>query len=434
MQLKRIGLAVGAFVAVAALVAGCSQAPESNDGTTEITYWTWFPPQSTLDAAIAAFEAENPDITVTLKTFEGADYQKQLPLALSGGQAVDVAGVQISAMTNSVKDYLDPAEDWAADFLPTINSTMVDQTKDIASDGVLYSVPMGSIGSPVMYYNADILDSLDLEVPETATEWKVAVDAISEAMPEVTPVVFLGDVYWQEEMLFAIAEQTSPGLSDDIIGGDGSWDQAGIVDGLKAYKSLFDDGIVGTDVLSLTGTRPNELFGQGLAAFYIDGSWNNSLLSASYREENDIAVADVGATTVPLVDGGQPAIRALAEGGLAIPTESEHKEEAARFIEFMVSSAGADVWAKDLILVPSLTGYELSDSVLESDAAVAGFAAATAAISAPTSNRDSQQDFLNTVEGNAILDVLRGTTTAEEAAATMQSEWTSGRYPHGSDQ
>lgn len=433
MQMKKLGLTVGALVAATALLSGCAQAPGSSDGKTEIVYWTWFPPQTTIEAAISAFEAENPDITVTLKTFEGADYQKQLPLALSGGQQVDVAGVQISAMTNSVKDYLDPAEDWAADFLPNINTTMVQQTKDIASDGELYSVPMGSIGSPVMYYNATILDELGLSVPETAADWKVAVDAISAAMPEVTPVVFLGDVYWQEEMLFAIAEQTSPGLSDDIIGGDGSWEQKGLVDGLEAYKSLFDDGIVGTDVLSLTGTRPNELFGQGLAGFYIDGSWNNSLLSASYRADNNLAVTDVGATTIPLIDGGNPSVRALAEGGLAIPTASEHKEEAAKFIEFMLSTAGADVWAKDLILVPSLTGYELSDSVLQSDASVAGYTSATAAISNPTSKRDSQQDFLNTVEGNAILDVLRGTTTAAEAAAKMQSEWTSGRYPHGSD-
>ena len=200
---------------------------------------------------------------MTLKTFDGADYQKQLPLALSGGESIDVAGVQISAMTNSVKDYLDPAEDWAGDILPTLNPTMIEQTKAIATDGVLYSVPMGSIGSPIMYYNADILDSLGLSVPTTADEWKTAVDAIKAAMPDVTPVVFQGDVTWQEEMLFAIAEQTSPGLSDDIIGGTGSWDQPGMVNGLKAYKSLFDDGIISTDVLSLTGARAERVVRSG---------------------------------------------------------------------------------------------------------------------------------------------------------------------------
>lgn len=414
-------------------VGGPGEVEQNSGDKATITYWTWFPPQATLDAAIEAFEKENPNITVKLRTFEAADYQKQLPLALSGGEEIDVVGVQVSAMTDSVKDYLTPVDEWAGDWLGGVNETMVEQTAGMASDGELYSVPMGSIGSPLMYYNAEILDSLGLDVPTTGVEWKAAVDAIAAADPGVTPVVFSGEPYWQEEMLFGIAEQKSPGLSDDIIGGEGAWDQQGVIDGLNAYKSLFDQGIVGADVLSLLGSRPSELFAAGDAAFYIDGSWQNSLLSETFRADNGIDLADVGVAPLPVLDGGKPAVRALAEGGLGIPSSSKNVEAAAKFVEFMLGAGGADVWAKDLVLVPSLTGYELPDTVLTSDAARDGFAAATEVISAPTSQRDSQQDFLNQVEGNAILDVLRGTVTAEDAAARMQSEWESGRYPHGTD-
>ena len=415
-------------------VGGPDEAPQNTEEAVTLNYWTWFPPQATLDAAISAFESENPTITVNLRTFEGPDYQKQLPLALSGGEDIDVVGVQVSAMTNSVAEFLLPAEDWAGDWIGDINQTMRDQTQAIASDGVLYSVPMGSIGSPLMYYNAEILDSLDIAVPKTAAEWKTAVDAIEASNPDLTPVVFQGDPYWQEEIFFGIAEQTSPGLSDDIIGGDGSWDQPAVIEGLNAYKSLFDDGIISTDVLSLMGTRASELFSSGEAVFLIDGSWQNSLLSASYRETSGIDLADVGVTGIPVVGDGQMAVRSLAEGGLAIPAASKNVDAASAFIEFMLSSAGADVWAKDLVLVPSLTGYELSGDVLQSDAAKDGYATAVELLSAPTSARDSQQDFLQQIEGNAILDVLRGTVSAEEAAKRLQEEWTSGRYPHGSDQ
>ncbi|WP_435747392.1 ABC transporter substrate-binding protein [Microbacterium sp. PMB16] len=443
MRLRNAAVATAAFTATAVLLAGCGSSGgvggpddvEQNTGEkATITYWTWFPPQATLDAAIAAFEEENPNITVKLRTFEAADYQKQLPLALSGGEDIDVVGVQVSAMTNSVKDFLHPADDWTGDWLADINPTMVEQTKSIADDEVLYSVPMGSIGSPLMYYNAAMLDELGIDVPTTAAEWKEAVAEIKAEKPDVTPVVFTGEPYWQEEMLFGIAEQHSPGLSDDIIGGDGAWDQQAVIDGLNAYKSIFDDGIVGTDVLSLQGTRPSELFSAGQAAFFIDGSWQNSLLSASYRAENGVELEDVSVTGLPVIDGGSPAVRALAEGGLAIPATSKNVEAASTFIKFMVEAGGADVWAKDLVLVPSLDGYTLPDGVLESAAAQEGFETASDLIGAPTSPRDSQQDFLNQVEGNAILDVLRGTKTAEEAAATMQDEWTSGRYPHGEEQ
>lgn len=429
-------LAAGVLVSCGSsgTVGGSESAEQVTDGEITLSYWTWFPPQATLETVIAAFEDENPNITVELRTFEAAEYQKQLPLALSGGEAIDVVGVQVSAMTAQVQDYVLPVDEWAGDWLSKVNQPMRDQTAAKATDGVLYSVPMGSIGSPLMYYNAALLDELGLTVPGTATEWKAAVDAIAAAKPGVTPVVFSGEPWWQEEMFFGVAEQQSPGLSDDIFFGDGAWDQPAVIEGLKAYKSLFDDGIVSTDVLSLLGARPSEMFAAGEAAFYVDGSWQTSLLSPEYRESNGINVEDVGVAPLPLVDGGAPSVRALAEGGLAIPASSTHQKAAATFIEFMTVGGGTEIWGKDLILVPSLEGYELPDGVLESAAAIDGFSVAAEVIAAPTSRRDGQQDFLNQIEGNAILDVLRGTMSAEDAAAKMQAEWTSGRYPHGSDQ
>ncbi|WP_407319746.1 extracellular solute-binding protein [Isoptericola halotolerans] len=448
MRARRSLLGGTAAVGALALLAACgnsggvggadtseeTEQTATDDGPVELSYWTWFPPQATLEAAVEAFEAENPNITIELRTFENADYQQQLPLALSGGESLDVVGVQVSAMTNSVKDHLRPVDDWAGDWLDGVDPAMVEQTAAVASDDVLYSVPMGSIGSPIVYYNADLLESSGAEVPETADEWNEAVQAITETHPDVMPVVFTGEPWWQEEMLFGIAEQTAPGLSDDIIHGDGEWTQDALVDGLAAYKSLFDDGTISTDVLGLQGSRPSELFSSGEAAFLIDGSWQNSLLSQDYREANGIGVEDVGAMPLPVVEaGGEPAARSLTEGGLAIPSSSTNVEAASAFVEFMVSDTGADVWAKDLVLVPSLTGFELPDSVLTSEAAVDGFDRAAEVIANPTSMRDSQQDFLNQVEGNAILDVLRGTQTPEEAAQHMQDEWTSGRYPHGDE-
>ena len=136
-----------------------------------LNYWTWFPAEATVDKSIAAFEAANPTIKINLREFSNTDYQKELPLALNGGQSLDVVGVQISAMTNTVRTQLRPVSDWQSN-LPAgwqskINSSMLDQTKNIAKDGVLYSIPMGSIGSAVVYSNADELKKLGLSFPQT---------------------------------------------------------------------------------------------------------------------------------------------------------------------------------------------------------------------------------------------------------------------------
>ena len=57
-----------------------------------------------------------------------------------------------------------------------------------------------------------------------------------------------------------------------------------------------------------------------------------------------------------------------------------------------------------------------------------GYAAVQAVISAGGSARDSNQAFLNQVEGNVILDVLRGQLTPQQGADKLQQEWSSGRY------
>ena len=70
-------------------VGGAASASQDASGSQTINYWTWYPDQKTLQPAINAFEAANPDITVNLRVFSSQDYQKQLPLALNGGESIE---------------------------------------------------------------------------------------------------------------------------------------------------------------------------------------------------------------------------------------------------------------------------------------------------------------------------------------------------------
>lgn len=288
---------------------------------------------------------------------------------------------------------------------------------------------MGTIGSAVMLSNAALLTELGIPFPKTADELKKAVDTIKAKKPGVQPVVFSGEPSWQEEMLFTIAGQTSPTLSDDVFAGRKKWNDPAVVAALTSYKSLFDKGTINPSVLSLKGTRPAELFGSGQAAFLVDGSWQSSMLSDSYRKANKISLTDVGAGAFPVVEkGGKPAARGLAEGGLAIPKTSTHVAEATKFIAYMTMGDGVAHWSKDLVLVPSLAGFRADPAVLTTDAARDGYQAIRDVIAAKGSARDSNQAFLSQVEGNAVLDALRGQLTPQQAADKMQQEWASGRY------
>jgi raffinose/stachyose/melibiose transport system substrate-binding protein len=415
-------------------VGGQKSAAQNASGSVTLNYWTWYPDQKTTQAAIAGFEKANPNIKVNLRLYTNTDYQKDLPLALNGGSKLDVVGVQVSAMTNTVKSNLRPVSTYANDLVPgwktQLDPKLVKQTQAAASDDVLYDLPMGEVSSPFVFYNAALLKKYDIAVPKTADQLAAASKKLVAAGIS-QPVVEVGDGWWQEEVLFGIIGQTNPTLSDKIFLGKASWNQPAIVKGLADYKSLFDSGAIATSTLSLTGSAPDAAFDTGKAAFLIGGAWESSILSASYRAANNIALSDVGATSFPIVEsGGKPAARSLAEGGLAIPKSSTHVAAAAKFISYMTYGAGVGLWDSNLVYAPAAKVGFAPTSELTTAAAKKGFATVVAVSSAPGSERTSQQDFLNNVEGPTILNVLRGTTTPEAAAASLQAAWTSGRYPH----
>ncbi|NUR58786.1 MAG: extracellular solute-binding protein [Catenulispora sp.] len=418
--------------------SAAGQATVTAGQTVTLQYETWYPDQATLQKAVDGFEAANPTIKINLRVLKSQDFQKQLPLQLNGGESLDVVGVQVSAMTNTVRSQLRTVDSYAADlgadWKSKLDPGLLAQAQNAASDKTLYDIPMGGVASAYMFYNNKILTQAGVTTPpKTFEELAADISKIQKSDPAVTtPVAFSGEAWWQEEMLFTFAGQKYPTLSDSIIHGDASWNQPQVIDSLNQYKRLFSVGGVQSSVLSLSGGDPDSLFYSGKAAFLIGGSWEASVLSSSFRAQNSIANDDWGAAAVPVADGGQPAVRTLAEGGLAIPKSSKYPAQAAKFISYMTSGAGVDLWNQNLAYVPvAKTGWQPPASVLTTQAARDGLQQMSALAAQQGSERDSQQDFLNNVEGPAILAVLRGTQSPQDAAASLQTQWTSGRYPHG---
>ena len=420
-------------------VGGASNAGQAGVAagqTVTLNYWTWFPAQATLQKSISAFEAANPTIKINLREFSNTDYQKELPLALGGGQSLDIVGVQVAAMTNTVNTDLRPVSSWQS-YLPSnwqsqINSTMLGQTQKIAKNDTLYSIPMGSIGSAFVYSNQALLAQAGITAePTTEAELAADVAKIKAADPGVAPVTFSGESWWQDEMFFTVADQIDPKLSDELYTGKVAWNSPQMIQALTAYQNLFSSGTLDKGTLSLKEADADNAFNSGKAAFLVEGSWNSSVLSSAYRKANGITVADVGAGAFPVVvPGGQPAARTYAEGGLAIPKDSKYVAQAAKFIQFMTVGAGVSTWAPDLVLVPSLNGYSIPSTVLTSPAAQTGYATIQSLINAGGSGRgEYSTNFTSDVLDNSLLDVARGNVTPQAEAASLQSAWASGRYP-----
>ncbi|MDP9848061.1 ABC transporter substrate-binding protein [Streptosporangium lutulentum] len=400
-----------------------------------LKYWTSFPPEPALKETIAAFERATPGIKVELRGFKAADYAKRLPEALGAdGEALDVVGVQVPTMTDEIKDRLLPVDEWdnlSEDWRDTLGETAVGQAEKAAEDGKLYSVPMGSSGGAVMYYNAALLSELGMSFPETVADLESVVMK-AKKLPDLQPIVLSGEPRRQEELLFTIVGQSDPGLSDDLFAGDKRWNSPEMVSALVAYKSLFDRGVVDKSVLSLKGDGPAKLFTSGKALFLVDDSGRSPLLSDSYRKDNKVSLTDVGAGAFPvLLPGGKPAVRSQVEEGLGIPKDSKHAAEAAELIKFLTLGDGVAKWSKNMTLVPALKDFQMDPSVFSTDAAREGYAEVQEVIGAGGSARTSSRAFLDEVEGDVILGVARGRLSPEKAADQLQKEWSSGRFDLG---
>ncbi|WP_436757994.1 ABC transporter substrate-binding protein [Streptosporangium sp. V21-05] len=406
--------------------------PEKPAGPVTLKYWTFSPPEAALKRAITAFEQANPGIEVELSTFAEADYRKRLPKALDGGEVIDVVGLPAPTMTRAVANRLRPVDDWkgkvSGDWVEELDEGAVEQTKKAAKNGELYSVPMGSSGGAVLYYNAALLTELGESFPKRAADLESIVMRVKKEIPDLRPIVFSGEPRKQEELLFTIASQTHPTLSDDLLTGDKPWNGPEVVSALTAYGSLFDRGVLAKSALTLKGDRPAELFRDGKALFLVDDSGRSPMLSKSYRETKKVAVKKIGAGPFPtILPDAKPAVRSAVEVGLAIPRSSKHVAEAATLVEFLTAGDGVSSWAGELTLVPSRGDFRMESSVFATSEGKDGYTAIQELVRDGASLNVPDEVFLERAEGDAILDVAHGRMNAKKAADRLQEEWARGQ-------
>ncbi|MEU4830052.1 extracellular solute-binding protein [Streptosporangium sp. NPDC023615] len=397
-----------------------------------LTYWTSFLPEAALREALTAFEEAHPGVKVELRTFDESGYHGRLPKELAADKAADVVGLRIPAMTGEIRDRLRPVADWqdkvSAGWVDELDETAIERTEKAAGNGKLYAVPMGSSGGAVMYYNAGLLSELGMSFPERAADLETIVRRVKKELPDLEPVVFSGEPREQEELLFTIAGQTHPSLSDELLAGRERWNGPDVVSALTAYRSLFERGVLARSTLKLKGDRPAELFRSGKALFLVDDSGRSSMLSAFHRKTSKISVRNVGAGPFPtILPDAEPAVRSTPEVGLAVTKSSKHVAEAAALVEFLTAGDGVSAWAKSLTMVPAREDSRLESSAFATPEGKKGYAVIEELVRDGGSANVPDTVFLERAEGEVILDVAHGRLTARKAADRLQKEWSRGQ-------
>ncbi|WP_236655215.1 ABC transporter substrate-binding protein [Streptacidiphilus carbonis] len=157
MRIQKI-VAMGATLALAAVVSGCSSGSTSASGSKTVNWWTWDDKQAAAYQVCATdFEAANPGVTVKISQYDVADYFTKLTAGFVAGNAPD-------AFQNSVQFFqayasqhqLLPMDSYIAKdkFDLSRFSVGVDAWK--YTDGKQYALPLDWAAAGIYYNDATL--------------------------------------------------------------------------------------------------------------------------------------------------------------------------------------------------------------------------------------------------------------------------------------
>jgi len=334
-------------------IGGCSPAPTAQPTPAPTATPTELPKEVVLTMGswrtddmeqmnhiLARFHERYPNIVVEFDPTPVTQYDAVLRAQLEGGTAPDLFYLRSYAVSRRLfeQGYLEPLDD-----LPGLkeNFTEAMLAPWVTDDGGPYGVPFIATSHGV-YYNVDLFEQLDLEVPTTWDELLSAAKTIQDA--GIIPFANTSGSSW------TMAEIVFMNLAPNFIGGrEGRmeyltgkrcFNDAHVVAAFQAVADIVPFLPENQELLAYADSR--QFFLQSKAAMWMSGSWD-----IPFFEAQEPAFA--WSVFAPPPPAGQPAfITFHLDAGMGLNAASTHKEEARRFLEWMTTSELAELLGNEL--------------------------------------------------------------------------------------
>lgn len=404
--MKKTLLATVGLVGVAALaLSGCT-ASGGDTGPVTITYTNFISNdgnEENLDTIVAAFEDENPDITVDVTTLPYADYGTALQTDLAAGTESDVFDIEFANYAQyQANGVLAPIEVASPD---AYRQSLLEA---YATDGTQYALP-SSFSDVVLYYNKDLFDAAGLEYPTNDWTWadeKSAAETLTDQAAGVwgdhQPVSFY-------EYYKALAQNGGQFLADD-----GTSVAFNTPEGVEAAHWLVDkSGTVMPTIEQGQGSPDfdTNLFKDGKLAMLHTGIWVFG------------AVADVPfGWDIAVEPGNTEQASAVFSNALGVSANSKNPEAAGKWAEFLSSSdTTVDVrlnsgWELPPISDEAKLATYLEKGLPDNRQAVFDSLDGIALPPVVTEGQSEMQDIM----GEELVEAQSGRKTVEEALASAE--------------
>jgi raffinose/stachyose/melibiose transport system substrate-binding protein len=242
----------------------------------------------TFQRAIDRFNRANPDIKVNLNVMANDSYKQRLAVAMASGQTPDLfhswsgGPMYEYANNNQIVDLTSYMN--ANNYKARLLDTAVAQG---TYNGKIYGFPMTNVSVCSVFYNKEIFQRLNLQVPTTIRELEILCDTLKRS--NITPFSLANKTQWTGSMYFMFLATRRGGTAPFIKGVDGSGsflDPAFIYAGDKIQewvnKGYFLPGFNGLDWDS--GQARTPLY-RGETAMLLMGSWFVSQAQGESRDD-----------------------------------------------------------------------------------------------------------------------------------------------------
>lgn len=315
---------------------------EATGGKVEMTLWqnsTTGPGQQFWEDAIAAFTAENPNVTITMQSIQNEDLDGKLQTALNAGDAPDIflqrGGGKLTAMVQAgqLMDLTDKISD-------TVKSEIsAGSFKAETYQDKVWAMPLAVLPSGFWYASDLFTEAGITAAPTTIDELETAVDSLKQA--GIAPIALGAKDAWPAAHWFynfALREcsaDTIEATGDSKDFSDPCW--------LKAAEDLsdfaatepFNEGFLTTSAQQGAGSSAG-LVANHQAAMELMGAWDPGVIASLTPDAKPLA--DLAWFPFPEISGGEGEPGSMMGGVDGYSCSAKAPAECADFLNFIASA------------------------------------------------------------------------------------------------
>jgi multiple sugar transport system substrate-binding protein/raffinose/stachyose/melibiose transport system substrate-binding protein len=341
-------------------LAACGSGDDSGanaDGKVEMTFWhnsTTGDGKAFWEDTVAAFEKENPDVTISIQAIQNEDMDGKLQTALNSGDAPDIF---LARGGGKLADVVDAGQ--AMDLTDKISADAKTALGDapfnaFTIDGKIYGMPMSVLPGGI-YYSKDLFAQAGItETPATMEDLEAAVQKLKDA--GIQPIALGAKDAWPAAhwyYFFALRECSQDTMAEAAKTMDFSadcWLKAG--EDLEDFAGTdpFNEGYLTTTAQQGAGSSAG-LLANHQAAMELMGAWEPGVVASLTPDEKPLA--DLGWFPFPSVSGGEGEDGAMMGGVDGFTCSNDAPDACADFLNFAVQKQYQEGYATAFQTLPA---------------------------------------------------------------------------------